>query len=73
MSGSQLENAMQIATELKKTYKSIPIIWGGVHPTCCIKETIESDLVDYVIFGEGEQSLPMLLKLIINNEFNDNF
>lgn len=72
MSGSQLENAMQIATELKKTYKGIPIVWGGVHPTCCIKETIESDLVDYVIFGEGERSLPMLLKLIINNEFNDN-
>lgn len=72
MSGSQLENAMQIATELKKTYKSIPIIWGGVHPTYCTKQTIESDLVDYVIFGEGERSLPMLLKLILNNKFNDN-
>lgn len=64
MSGSQLRNSIQVAETLKKRYEDIPIIWGGVHPTCLTTQTLESDLVDYVIFGEGEKSLPLLLKFI---------
>jgi radical SAM superfamily enzyme YgiQ (UPF0313 family) len=64
MSGTQLKNSISIAKELKKIYPNIPIIFGGAHPTVLPLQTLEADYIDYVVWGEGEISLPLLINSI---------
>jgi radical SAM superfamily enzyme YgiQ (UPF0313 family) len=78
MSGTQLANAINIATHLKRKYPNISIVWGGVHPTAIPEQTLQSDLVDVVVAGEGEkifievlEALPQLKKYIAQNGYTD--
>jgi radical SAM superfamily enzyme YgiQ (UPF0313 family) len=49
------EGAINITDALKKRLPSIPIIWGGIHPTVKPDECIEH--ADFICRGEGEESL----------------
>ncbi|MGA3027528.1 MAG: radical SAM protein [Bryobacteraceae bacterium] len=64
LSGVQLRNALSVAGSIRQDYPGIPIIWGGSHVTAVPQQTLESELVDYVVWGEGEESLPRLLSSI---------
>ncbi|MBP7527608.1 MAG: B12-binding domain-containing radical SAM protein [Syntrophorhabdaceae bacterium] len=64
MSGLQLKNAIEVALYIRQVYPRVPIIWGGAHATALPRQTLQSTLVDYVVWGEGEQSLPLLLEAI---------
>lgn len=44
---------------------NIPIVWGGVHPTLEVEESLE--YADYVVMGEGEESSYDLIKALVNN------
>jgi len=63
-SGNMLSHAMDIAQYIRKNYPDKPIIWGGAHVTAVRKQTLESPLVDYIVWGEGEHVLPDLLEAI---------
>ncbi len=47
--------------------KSITII-GGSHPTFLPKETLREKSIDFIILGEGEDTLPSLLKQLENGQ-----
>lgn len=47
-------------TALLKERISLPVIWGGIHPTICPDECLEE--ADYVCVGEGEEALVELLE-----------
>ncbi|MDC0205524.1 B12-binding domain-containing radical SAM protein [Pelagibacteraceae bacterium] len=64
LSGNMLRHAMDIARYIRSKYPDIPIVWGGSHPTAVRKQTLESPLVDYIVWGEGEHVLPDLLEAI---------
>ncbi|MBD3165274.1 radical SAM protein, partial [bacterium] len=64
MSGTQLQNAILLTRELRDRYSDIPVIWGGVHVTALPRETLESGIVDLLVWGEGEESFPRLLELL---------
>ena len=54
MTGRQIQwglNASQIVREIDP---SIPIVWGGVHPSILPEQTVSHLLVDIVAIGEGE-------------------
>ena len=52
--------------------KDIPIIVGGIHPSLKPRETIQMEGVDFVIMGEGEETLAELLNAIEGgNDFKD--
>ncbi|MFH0814992.1 MAG: glycosyltransferase [Candidatus Falkowbacteria bacterium] len=53
--------------KLVKTELSIPIIFGGVHPTLVPELVIKDDFVDMVCVGEGEEPLLELLDSLTNN------
>lgn len=57
MSGYQILDGLNLASELKRIIPDIPIVWGGWHPTILPQETIEHDLVNYVITGRGERRI----------------
>ncbi|MFH1722494.1 MAG: radical SAM protein [Candidatus Altiarchaeota archaeon] len=54
-------NALKIAGELKKR-TDIKIFLGGPHPTVYTEDTLKNPEVDYVVFGEGEETIFELLK-----------
>jgi len=58
---SQIKHSYFLSKELKKLYPDLHIVWGGIHPTLFTEQTIQSDYVDYVIYGEGEYSFEKLL------------
>jgi len=70
MSGTQLANAILIAKTLKSKYPGIPRMWGGVHVTALAEQTLKSDLVDYIVWGEGENTIISLLEKIGNNDID---
>lgn len=55
---------MNFAEIIRKYNKSIPIIWGGPHPTLYPRQTLENKMVDFVIQGQGEIRLPELVECI---------
>lgn len=52
-----------LASAIKKKF-SLPIVFGGPHPTLLPGEVLKQDGIDYVVIGEGEQTLIELLDVI---------
>ena len=65
ISGNMLHHALDIAKHIREKYPDTPIIWGGSHPTAVRQQTLEHPLVDYIVWGEGENVLPDLLEAIV--------
>jgi len=55
--------AVSIVRESKRRFPSKPVIVGGYHTTFCVAPFLEAG-ADYVLQGEGEERLPMLLRSI---------
>lgn len=66
MTGYQIAQGSQIAKAIRKTNNSIPIVWGGYHPSILPEQTAQSPYVDYVVRGYGEETLFELVKAIQN-------
>ncbi len=58
-------DARDLTKYLKSIFKSIPIIWGGIHATICPEMCL--DYADYVCMGEGERTILDLTKAVNNN------
>lgn len=65
--GKQIKNALEISKFTKET-SSIPVVWGGVHPTLEPYSTIKNNHVDFVIEGEGEITFRELLDALDKNK-----
>jgi len=61
MTGSQILGALE-ASKLVKEHSRVPVVWGGVHATLFPEQTLEHELVDVVIKGEGEETFYQLVK-----------
>lgn len=68
MTGEQIIHALNIS---KYFHGEIPIVWGGMHPTVCPKQTILNDLIDYIIIGEGEEAFKNLLEFLSGKSVRD--
>ncbi len=68
---SQHISSLLLAKKIKNLYPNIKIIFGGanVRDTMGIETLRAFDWVDYVIDGEGEEVLPLLVKNIFNGLF----
>ncbi|MEN8262305.1 MAG: radical SAM protein [Nitrospirota bacterium] len=53
----QIRNTLDLAMIARFINPDIPLVWGGTHPSMMAEQTLESDLVDFVVKGEGEQTL----------------
>ncbi len=61
---AQIKEALKISIYIKRKYKGIKIIWGGVHPTLFPQQTLSNSFVDFVVVGEGEVTCYELLNAI---------
>ena len=60
ITGRQLLFALE-ASQVVKDEGEVPVIWGGPHATALPDITLAHPLVDMVIRGEGEATLPALV------------
>lgn len=58
-----IASGLQISRYIRRLDGGIPILWGGVHATLLPEQTLQSDLVDFVCWGDGED---VCLKLADN-------
>ena len=68
--GSQINFGVKMA-ELIRSKSDVPIIWGGHHVTDWPEQSLEDDLVDIVVIGEGEISFGNLVKALDNGDSLD--
>jgi len=61
MLGPQIAHALEALAIVKSTNPNIPTIWGGPQGGIMPQITINHPLIDYVIQGDGEQSLKLLV------------
>ena len=64
MMGPQIRSLIKLSRLVKRLDPTLPIVYGGVHasffPALCLKEPY----VDYVVMGEGEETLAELIETI---------
>ncbi|MFC2163303.1 B12-binding domain-containing radical SAM protein [Candidatus Altiarchaeota archaeon] len=66
LTGEQVGAALKV-TEFIKAESSVPIVWGGAHPSILPQQTLSHPCIDYVIEGEGEIALYELVMNLANN------
>ncbi|MCK5785089.1 MAG: B12-binding domain-containing radical SAM protein [Candidatus Sabulitectum sp.] len=59
--------AIRIIKESKLRFPDIPLVVGGYHTTFCVDPFLEAG-ADYLLQGEGEHRLPMLLRMLESGE-----
>ncbi len=57
MTGMQIKGGLLAAQAVRQVDPSLPIVWGGVHPTLCPDSTLKDDFCDIICLGEGEITL----------------
>jgi len=62
-----LMSSLRLSRLLKKKYPTLPIVWGGIHPTLSGEQTIIEESIDYIITNEGEMVAQELTKDLIDN------
>ncbi len=69
---SQLPFVRRICQLAKEVNPKITTIIGGTHPSFLADESLKESSIDFIILGEGEETLPRLLKrLEIDQDFAD--
>ncbi len=66
--GIQIANGLRIAAALKAKYPSVPVVWGGWHPTSMPDQTIKHPLVDILVRGQGEEPFRQLLHALADKQ-----
>jgi anaerobic magnesium-protoporphyrin IX monomethyl ester cyclase len=64
MGGPQLVSAIAAAKAIRAQRPDVPIIWGGAFPTVCPDAAARAPYVDYVVRGQGEDTIAELLETL---------
>lgn len=65
--GSIIYEAIEQSKEFKRLDPKLSIVWGNVHPSMLIEQTLAEQYVDFVIAGPGEYTLLELVDHLENN------
>jgi anaerobic magnesium-protoporphyrin IX monomethyl ester cyclase len=64
VTGPMIRETVDIARSIKAWDPDFPIILGGWHPSLLPKQTLEAPYLDYIVRGQGEDSLLELVQHI---------
>jgi anaerobic magnesium-protoporphyrin IX monomethyl ester cyclase len=67
-SGPSIGNALRLSRELKRRYPSLPVIWGGWHPSILPEQCIASGAVDAVVIAQGEGAFADVVRRIADRK-----
>jgi len=57
VTGPMIRETVEIAKAVKAWKSNFPIILGGWHPSLLPRQTLEAPYIDYVVRGQGEETL----------------
>jgi len=57
LTGPMILGAIRVAESMKRLHPSIPVIFGGWHPSLLSAQTLQERYVDYVVRGQGDLTL----------------
>jgi anaerobic magnesium-protoporphyrin IX monomethyl ester cyclase len=52
--GHQIDRAVEAARRIREVRPTLPLVWGGYHPSLYPEATAANPLCDYVVTGQGE-------------------
>ncbi len=64
MPGPQMAAAVESCREIRRLRPEVPIVWGGYFPSLYPETSLNAHYVDYVVRGQGEDTLLELLEAI---------
>ncbi len=64
VTGPMIRETVAIARAVKEWNPEFPVILGGWHPSLLPKQTLEAEYIDYVVRGQGEETLLELVQHI---------
>jgi len=65
---SMFHYAAKFAMWIKDSYKNMPIICGGIHPTIAPEEAIGNEWIDMICLGEGELVMAELCEAMMRDK-----
>lgn len=68
MGGPQVRTAIELSRAVRARHPHLPIVWGGYFPSLYPAVALNTDYVDYVVRGQGEETLPQLLAALAGGE-----
>lgn len=66
MPGPQLKQAIPYSRQIREQFPGVSIIWGGYFASNQYTSVINSGYVDYIVYGQGDETFPQLLDAIQN-------
>ncbi len=69
MTGMQTEYSAKLSRMIKNNFPSIPIVWGGIHPTIAAEECLKENYIDIIVRSEGEKTIVELAEAIKKRKY----
>lgn len=64
LGGHQITASARLSRRAKELSPATAIVWGGITPTILTRETAAEPFVDFAVFGEGEETLLALARVL---------
>jgi radical SAM superfamily enzyme YgiQ (UPF0313 family) len=68
MTGPQTLHSALMSEKIKEYESTIPIVWGGIHPSLLPEQCLNEDYIDIVIVGDGEETALELTQRLENKK-----
>ena len=66
MPGPQLKQAIPFSKKVREQFPEVKIIWGGYFASNQSQVVMNSGYVDYIVYGPGDKTFPLLLSLLLS-------
>ncbi len=61
LTGEQIHGGIAFSKKVRESCEA-PVVWGGWHPTLLPEQTLQEPYIDYVVVGQGERPLRLLVE-----------
>lgn len=68
LTGAPIHDALAVSRALKASMPSLPIVWGGWHPSLFADECLADPAVDIVVSGQGEDAFREIVEKLVSGE-----
>ncbi|MFH0852571.1 MAG: radical SAM protein [bacterium] len=71
MTGIQTKHSAELSKKIKESL-AVKVVWGGIHPSLLPEQCLAESYIDFVIVGEGEETIVEFSQKLSQGEAFDN-
>jgi anaerobic magnesium-protoporphyrin IX monomethyl ester cyclase len=68
LTGAPISDALQVSRAAKRAHPTVPVIWGGWHPSMFARECLTEPSVDVTVRGQGEETFVEIVRRLAARE-----